>query len=273
MNVTSAMISNAVQTTGLSGHPVCLHASLRSFGWVEGGAQTVIDGLLSEGCTVLVYTLSFAFTSAPPPERRPGQNGIDYAAYLSSYVNSGRVYSPDTQELDRAMVGAIPAAVVAMPERIRGNHPRASFTAVGPLASRLIAGQSALDGFSPLRALARARGFVVLMGVGLDKMTLLHLAEKQAGRNLFRRWANGAEGAPVEVEEGGCSRGFVRLESVLSPSATTCRVGLSNWRVFVAGATLEAAATAIRRDPTITHCGNPDCSDCRDAALGGPILN
>jgi aminoglycoside N3'-acetyltransferase len=272
MTVTMATIRDAISAMELSGHPVCIHASLRSFGWVEGGAQTVIEALLAEGCTVLVLTLSFAFASPPPLERRLIRNGEDYTHYSDQSINCGPIYSPDTQEMERGMVGAIPAAVVAMPERIRGNHPRDSFTGVGPMASQLISGQSALDVYSPLRKLAQSDGFVALMGVGLDKMTLLHLAEKQAGRTLFRRWANSAAGEPLEVEEGGCSRGFVQLEPPLSPLATCRRVGKSLWRVFSAEATLEAAAEAIRRDPMITHCGNAACLECRDAVLGGPVL-
>lgn len=32
-----------------------------------------------------------------------------------------------------------------------------------------------------------------------------------------------------------------------------------------------ALAAAIRADPQITHCGNPDCERCNDALLGGPF--
>jgi len=53
--------------------------------------------------------------------------------------------------------------------------------------------------FKPLRALSETGGYVVLMGVGLEAMTLIHLAEQMAGRNRFRRWANGPDGRPMEV--------------------------------------------------------------------------
>ena len=159
-----------------------------------------------------------------------------------------------------------------MPQRVRGDHPRDSFTAVGPRAQELISGQTPEDVYAPLRALADAGGAVLLMGVGLDKMTLLHLAEQQAGRRLFRRWANGADGQPVEVTEGGCSGGFMNLKPVLSPLMTTITVGKSLWRVFSASAAVDAAAEAIRLNPMITHCGQASCLECRDATLGGPVL-
>ena len=268
--VTINDIRAAVRASGLSDRSVCVHASLRSFGWVEGGAQAVVGGLLAEGCTVLVLTLTWAFASPPPLGRKPAQNGMDYARG-EGFAVGGPVYSPDRQEIEQDILGAAPAAVIAMPERIRGNHPRDSFTAVGPRARELISGQTPDDVYAPLRALAEAGGAVVLMGVGLDKMTLLHLAEQRAGRRMFRRWANGADGQPVEVAEGGCSHGFGNLEPVLLPLATTVTVGKSLWRVFSASAAVDMAAEAIRLNPSITHCGHVSCLECRDAVLGGPI--
>ena len=273
MSVTKLNIQNAVRTADLSQKPVCVHASLRSFGWVEGGAQTIVDAFLAKGCTVLVFTLSFQFFSAPPLDRRPAQNGLDYERFSSEPINVGPVYSVDSQEIEKEMVGAVPAAVLAMPKHVRGNHPHNSFTAVGPLASQLVSGQTPRDVYAPLRMLAELGGFVTLMGVGLDKMTLIHLAEQQAGRNLLRRWANGSDGHPIETEEGGCSDGFVRLEPVLSPLETIAQVGSSVWRVFPARATLEAASQAIEKEPVITHCGDSSCLECRDAVLGGPLVN
>jgi NADPH-dependent 2,4-dienoyl-CoA reductase/sulfur reductase-like enzyme len=45
----------------------------------------------------------------------------------------------------------------------------------------LIGAETDADVFGPLRALADHDGAVVLMGVGLTRMTLLHLAEVEAG--------------------------------------------------------------------------------------------
>ena len=46
-------IREAVRDLSLSGHPLCIHSSLRSFGWVDGGALAVVYGLLAEGCTII----------------------------------------------------------------------------------------------------------------------------------------------------------------------------------------------------------------------------
>ena len=111
------------------------------------------------------------------------------------------------------------------------------------------------------------------MGVGLERMTLLHLAEKEAGRELFRRWANDAQGRPDAVEVGGCSEGFGRLEPSLRPSMRVAAVGRSTWRMLPAAEALSRAAAAIRADPQITHCGVESCERCNDAVAGGPILS
>ena len=113
--------------------------------------------------------------------------------------------------------------------------------------------------------------------MGLRKLTLLHLAEQRAGRRAFRRWARGATGRPIEVATGSCSKGFPRLEAVLRPLGQEATVGQSCWRVFPAAAALDAAAGAIRREPTITHCGRPDCEvlqrrGARRAARCAPLL-
>jgi aminoglycoside N3'-acetyltransferase len=270
--VTKNEIFAATQALGLAGQPLCVHASLRSFGWVEGGAQAVVDGLLDAGCTVLVPAFSDEFGVPPLPTMHRQQNGSDEAWVMSkAWPGVGKIYTPESNAIEIAEMGAIPAAVLQMPGRSRGDHPLCSFAAVGPHAQALIAPQRPLAVNAPLAALAAMNGSIVLMGVGLESMTLLHLAEQQAGRNLFRRWANNRQGETMEVETGGCSDGFGQLEPILAPLMTKKQVGHSQWRVFPAKATLAAATEAIRREPGITHCGRSPCR-CDDAVLGGPLL-
>ncbi len=272
-NVTADQIRAAVQALHLAGRPLCVHASLRSFGWVAGGAQTVIEGLLAEGCTVLVPTFSYdAFWIDPLPHLRRARNGTDYSEVPPERPGDHRVYTPDSMELQPGTMGAIPAAVLALPGRVRGDHPLCSFSAVGPLARPLVGRQAPRRIWGPLEALAEAAGAIVLMGVGLDRMTFLHLAEQHAGRTPFRSWANGPDGTPMEVEDGGCSRGFPRLGPCLAPLRRRTAVGQSAWHAYDARGTLSAAAEAIRQYPTITRCDRSTCRECDDAIQGGPIL-
>ena len=277
-SVTQEDIRSAIRELQLSGMPLCVHSSLRSFGWVDGGADAVIDAVLAEGCTLMVPTMSWTYEVAPPKHLRPQRNAFDYDAWDrdhggESVPGESLIYTPASNEIDRDLMGAIPTRVLARPERRRGNDPKGSFTAIGPLARQLVRGQTATSPYDQFEELERLNGYVVLMGVGLNRMTLLHLAESRAGRNLFIRWANDSNGVPSPVLRGNCSEGFPRLVPALRHLIRESHVGSSLWKVLPARETLAVAAAAIRAQPDITHCPNPDCLGCNDAVLGGPILD
>jgi aminoglycoside 3-N-acetyltransferase len=268
-------IRQAVSRLGLFGHPVCVHSSLRSFGRVEGGPEAMIGGLLDEGCTVLVATMANQFSIRPPPDDRPARNGLIYEetdrqVAGSPWPGMAQIYDPSRTETDE-WLGATPAYVAALPGRVRCVRPVGDFSAVGPLAAALIAAEVAEDVFGPLRELVAREGSVVLMGVSLTSMTLLHLAEVEAGRRPFIRWALGPDGNPVRSRGGECSRGFDKLADALAPVERRAEVGASLWRIFPARDTLRLAAEAIRSNPEITRCARADCLECPDAIAGGPI--
>ena len=268
--VTGDDIRAALRSLGLSGQVLCVHSSLRSFGRVAGGAEAVLDALLAQGCTVLVPSFTNDFEVPPPPGPRPARNAWDYDRFAGPTTGIGRVYTPESREIE-AGLGAIPTAVVARAGRSRGDHPLNSFAALGPLAAWLVGEQQPRRVYAPLERLAEEGGWIVLMGVGLTSMTFLHLAEQRAGRRLFVRWANDAAGQPLAAKIGSCSSGFDALMPFLAPLARSIRVGQSEWLAFPARETLAAAVAAIRADPALTHCADPRCERCNDAVAGGPI--
>ena len=269
MEVSKKSILEAIKYFELSHKPLCIHSSFRSFGGVEGGPSTVINSFLEEGFTLLVPTFSYSFSANPPDGNPYSQN----AFWVDPSSNPNPMaFSPNTQDIDPDM-GIIPKFIVNNQRRMRGRHPLDSFSAIGPLASELIAGQDAMNIYAPLNKLLSLDGFIVLMGVGLDKLTFVHLAEQMAGRNLFRRWAWGENHKIVETQVGGCSDGFVHLEKFVSPLMRTKKIGMSTWKVLPAKSTLDALVKAIRENPNITHCENPQCGRCNDAVMGGPILS
>lgn len=272
MHLTEADVRRTIRALGLGNGTICLHSSLRSFGYLQGGAPALVRAFLEEGCTLLVPTFSDeAFAVAPPPHLQLANNGSDYLQPTSRPERTKGVYTPESVVLNDDM-GAVPRAVLALSEHVRGDHPLNSFTAVGPRASDLIRGQHAEHVYAPLDRLAELGGSVVLAGVGLTRMTLLHLAEGRAGRTLFRRWALDPAGKVIGAEVGSCSEGFEKFAAVLEPLRRQVRVGDSVWQVFRAADVLSVAAEAIRAEPMITHCGDPACERCRDAVLGGPQL-
>ncbi|WP_329013302.1 AAC(3) family N-acetyltransferase [Streptomyces sp. NBC_00690] len=272
--ITAEHLGRAVDELGLSGLPVLVHAALRSFGVpLDGGADTLVDALVGRGCTVLVPAFTethFGVAPPPSPSMRPARNGVDYSRpSLRDSLPAPAVYSPDCG-LVNPRLGAFPAVVLARSDVHRGRHPLNSFAAVGPDGAALVRDQSPDDVYAPLRALAERDGRSLLIGVGLNRMTVLHLAEQQSGRRLFRRWARAEDGRTTLVEVGSCSEGFPRLAPWLSPGARTTTVGAARWDAHPVRETLAAVTAALAADPELTRC-SAHCRSCQDAIAGGPL--
>jgi aminoglycoside 3-N-acetyltransferase len=263
-------IMNSIKAIGLAGKTVCMHSSMRSFGEIKGGADSVIDAFLESGCTLITPTFSFdAYMAEPPADMKPERNGIDYGAFPWGKFGNGKIYSTDSVEID-ANMGAIPAALVSRKGRVRGNHPLCSFSALGPFATEIISSQQPLDVFAPLRELALFEGHTLLAGVDLNKLTLLHLAEQMASRKMFRRCAL-SRGGVLECESGGCSDGFMAFDVYLKPMEKSLKCGESRWRAVHARKALVLAARIIQIKPEITRCAVNGCKYCADLIAGGPV--
>jgi len=273
--VTDVQIAEGAERLGVAGGALCVHASLRSFPKLARGPATLIDGLLATGVTVMVATMAGeAFGIPAPRDDRPTRNAIDYAAVerqaaAAPWPGVADIYDSTRVEVD-AWLGATSAHVAARPDRIRSSRT-GEFSAVGPLASELMSAEAEGDVFGPLRALRDRDGWVVLAGVGLTSMTLLHLAEIEAGRRAFVRWMRAPDGSPMRIGVGECSTGFEQLAPALAAEERRTIVGASTWRAYPAGPALALAAQAIRSDPGITRCDRSTCQECADAIAGGPI--
>ena len=267
MPVTEKDIQNAIESTGLSNEIICVHSSLRSFGEVEGGADTIINAFLEEGCTLLAPSFTYRFFL--PPREEIEQNGIDEE--MKTIEPNGRIYNSNIIDISSDM-GAIPRAMVFTDGRYRGNHPTNSFVALGPEAEELIHCQTAENVYAPFQKMMEKNGKIVMMGVDLTKMTAIHYAEQLSGRELFVRWALDKDGSTMRMREGSCSEGFNNLASAVADFETQITVGNSLWRIFPIKETVLACAEAIKNDNNITHCGDKSCIQCNDMQRGGPIL-
>ena len=163
-NLTKKDIVGALRTLGLpAGSMVLVHSSLSSMGWVEGGAETVIDALLEAAGpagTVIVPTLT----------------GTEQDSFEHPPVFDPRV-SP-------CWTGTIPETFRRRPVAVRSRHPTHSVACIGPAADRLIRGHEycatpcAAD--SPYGRLAEEGGSILLLGVTHDSNTCLHMVEEMA---------------------------------------------------------------------------------------------
>jgi hypothetical protein len=71
-------IERAIRQLGLTGRPIEVHVSLCSFGGLEDGPTTIVEGVLAASSTVLAATMAPDLFGIPaPPDDRPVRNGTD----------------------------------------------------------------------------------------------------------------------------------------------------------------------------------------------------
>lgn len=177
------------------GDTLMVHSSLRSLGWVNGGAVAVVDALMrSVGAAgTIVMPAHTSDITDPVRWRSPPVP----ASWLETIRATMPVFNPSTSPT-RAM-GRVAELFRTWPGAVRSSHPSCSFAALGPLAEEII-GRHDLDDplgrRSPLGALYRLDAKVLLIGVDFDRCTALHLAEDLA----FSNRAMIREGAPMLVD-------------------------------------------------------------------------
>ncbi len=144
------------------GDMVGVHSSLSSFGYVEGGADTVIDALLETVGKLGNVVMSTHSANLSEDKRTPEmiEAGISWLFKILPY-------DPDQTPVT---TGIIPETFRKRDGVVRGRHPSLSIAALGPKAERLSEGW---------HRLLELDGYILLIGVGLDRCTAMHLAEKR----------------------------------------------------------------------------------------------
>ena len=178
--VTPGDIKAALRDVGVKkGQSIMVHTSLSSLGYVCGGAQSVIEALMenvSDEGTIMMPTQSW--------------KNLDPAAGV--YWQEPKEWWPVIRECIPAYdkritptntMGAVPEMFRQWPGTLRSNHPARSVAAWGRYAQYLTESHDLSDIFgdnSPIGRLYELDGYVLLVGVGYDKNTSLHLADVRA---------------------------------------------------------------------------------------------
>ncbi len=177
------------------GEIVLVHSAMSRLGWIAGGVVALLRGLLDavgERGTIVVPTHTGANTD-PARWKNPPAPQAWWATIRESLPAFDPARTPGLR------MGAVAEALRTWPGARRGDHPTVSFAALGPAAAEVVHPhplESVLGEGSPLARLYRMDARVLLLGVGHDRNTSLHLAESRARipRTRFR------EGTAVLVE-------------------------------------------------------------------------
>lgn len=266
-------IEKAIIDLGIENSEICIHSSMKTFGdQIEGGIKGLVQAFLNVDCTIMTPAFSYEFMQNPVDKYMPERNGIDYETAFNPLYDRSKIFNPDSKSISTEKMGKLPECILNEPGSTRGNHPINSFTAIGKNAARLTGCQTVKDVYAPFRQLMEDDGYILLMGVGLDRATIIHHAEQLAGRELFIYWANNSDGEVIPVKGGGCSSGFNNFLPFFDKGKEIV-VGKSLWQCRKAREIVDVCRKAITENPRITHCGNPECRRCNDGVLGGPIIN
>lgn len=178
--LTKADFMEGFRESGLKrGAAVLVHTSLSSLGFVCGGAQTVIEALLDtvgEEGTIMMPSQSWKNLD---PEM--GVHGDLPKEWYSVIRESWPAYDPDITPSNN--MGAAAEMFRSWPGAIRSSHPARSVAAVGKYAAYLTENHDLSNIFGagyPIDRLYQLDGEVLLIGVGYDKNTSLHLADTLA---------------------------------------------------------------------------------------------
>lgn len=260
--------TKAFADLGIVGERVVVHSSLSSFGQVVEGAQTVIDALVTSFPTVMMPAFCWDSNAAPPQGDRVERNGCHYSFY-DSWQKPLKPFLVETAGIEKSM-GVIAKTFLEFPAVERSDHPWHSWAVVGDGADELVRDHLWTTTNIPLERLAATGGWVLLMGVGLNSCTAIHVAEERAGRCPFIRWMCDRDGIVRPVSVSGCAKGFNNLMPFCKDLFRETSVGEARILAAPLGDLIGRAAIIMAEQPEITQCV-PDCIRCRDAILGGPL--
>lgn len=173
-------ISKALEAVGVRpGQTIMVHTSLSALGFVCGGAQVVIEALLEavgKDGTLMMPTQSWKNL-----DPTAGVHWQEPEEWWQAIRDNLPAYNKDITPTNT--MGAVAEMFRKWPGALRSDHPARSVAALGKHAAYLTEGHDLSDIFgetSPVGKLYALDGYVLLIGVGYDKNTSLHLADVRA---------------------------------------------------------------------------------------------
>jgi aminoglycoside 3-N-acetyltransferase len=250
------------------GAHVLAHVSMGAVGPGEEGAATLLNAfrrMLGHTGTLLVPAFTPEFIDPGEGEAAPeADDEIErIRAELGVFDASATPVSD--------VVGAFSEAVRQQPDARRSAHPVASYAAIGAPAGVLterVPFHYPLGSESPVARLHRLKGWVVLIGVGQEANSALHLAEVWADAPYIHRSARvktGPDQWTVMQGGAGCTAGFPKIVAVLRQARIlhTGQVGGAPAQLMRLEETVSMAVAVLRGSADALLCDDPNCRSCR----------
>lgn len=255
--VTKADLIKDIKRAGIeAGDILNLKISLKSIGWVEGGAEAVISAFLDVvGAEGTIVTDSFV-----PVKSLKHLEKNDYI----------------TDDKTSSYAGAIANTMINHPGVRRSKHPIQKFAIIGKLADDFADNHTAESyAYDVLRRMAELKAKNIRLGdpervvgvgtthvaigmLGLQQKRLkhgVHYLDKQKNKHLFLiDWA------------GGCVEGFNKLlpeYKKIGAFLYTGKVRSADIIVSDMAKTLEWEINEGKKNPDFFFCNDPACIDCR----------
>jgi aminoglycoside 3-N-acetyltransferase len=232
--------------------PVIVHSSLKAFGQVEGGAQTVVSALATVFPSVMVPT--FTYKTMVIPLLGPENNAITYG----SGEDQNRMAEFFTRKMPAdPLMGTIAETFRKHPRAERTNHPIQSFSGIN--AGQFLNAQRLDEPLGSIGRLEKEAGWVLLLGVDHTVNTSIHYAEKLAGRRQFIRWALTPKGVVECPGFPGCSAGFQSIAEEMDKFTRKVQIGQALVQAVPISMLFKVVIARIKKDPLALLCQQEDC--------------
>lgn len=261
MPVSFSDLAIGLSKLGLTNHLVIAHASLKAFGSIEGGADTMLSALLDSVRGVIMPT--FTYKTMLNPDVGPPRNGITYGSQTDLNKMAESFY-PD-MPADKTM-GILPETLRKHPKAKRSSHPIQSFAGIH--ADAVLNTQSIYNPLAPIGLLADSDGWVLLLGVDHRVNTSIHYAEKLGGRLQFIRWALVHDRVMECPGFPGDSEGFNAIEPLVEKYTRHVEIGGAFVRAIHLKSLINVVLEKLTENPYVLLCTRPDCERCNAVRYG-----
>ncbi|THF88534.1 AAC(3) family N-acetyltransferase [Deinococcus sp. KSM4-11] len=237
--VTPADLERGLTELGLDGtQHVMVHASLKSFGTLDGGARGAVDALLGRTATLMAPAFTYSTLMTRPTS-----------------LSSARFHRDMRVSRD---IGRVPQEMVERASAQRSSHPTLSFIAIGEQAAAITAAQSLDSPYRPVGALYDLDGFALLIGVDHGSNTSIHYGEHLAGMPLLTRYVHTPQGV-LPTAFPNCSADFENLAQELEGQYREVRVGTSELRLYRVRALVDTTVRFLAQTPEGLLCTYRGC--------------